>query len=115
MRQANRRDEDGLAELFMPDAEVVVPLGGLLICYYGHRELRKFFRWLTAEMPRQTLAVNRVVEHDGWVVVVFEATGETTRGRTNERIGTMLLTVEDVAIQYLRMDLDGASIVTGDP
>jgi hypothetical protein len=110
-RRAAERDEEGLAELFAPDAELVVTTSGLAVCYQGYTELRPYFRWLTKTLPRRALAVRRLDGSDGTTTVELATTAEPAHEGRFARVRAMLLEVQRGAIRRVRLSsADGAEV-----
>jgi ketosteroid isomerase-like protein len=110
VRVLNQRDPETALHLFLPDAEVCFPRFAPRSVFRGDDEIRELFAWLTARMPVQTLAVDRVSATDTTALVEFEITGVSDTGHEFDNVGALVVDSEQGRIARLRCYIDTADL-----
>jgi ketosteroid isomerase-like protein len=110
VRVLNQGDADTALHLFLPDAEVCFPRFAPRSVFRGDGELRELFAWLTARLPVQTLAVDRVSATETTALVEFEITGVSDTGHEFDNVGALVVDTEQGRIARLRCYIDTADL-----
>jgi ketosteroid isomerase-like protein len=110
VRVINQRDPDTALHLFLPDAEVCFPRFAPRSVFRGDAELRELFDWLTARLPVQTIAVDRVTPMETTALVEFEITGVSDTGNEFDNVGALVIDSEQGRIARLRVYIDTADL-----
>ncbi len=106
----NEGDVDGASALFSPDAELCFPRYAPRTVYRGEAQLREFVAWLTASLPRHTLAVGRAGGTDDSATLEFETAGTSRAGRDFDNTGVMVVDAAGDRIVAVRVYLDTADL-----
>jgi ketosteroid isomerase-like protein len=106
----NEGNVDAAAALFAPDAELFFPRFAPRAVFRGDGQLREFMGWLTAALPRQTLAVDRIAATNGTATLEFEIAGTSSQGHDFDNTGVLVIDVAEGRICALRVYLDTADL-----
>ena len=110
IQHVNDADDGRMLDLFDDDAEFFFCGAAPRTQYRKGRELLAFFAWLRRELPKLTVAVDRMTETVRGAVVEWEASGTSARGDGFEALGTMVLETEHGRISNLRVYPDTAAL-----
>jgi hypothetical protein len=104
-RRLNLSDTDSVAELFAPEAHVFLPIGSILVCHRGPRQLRSCLAWLRANLETHTLSIERVSGVETNVTVDFDARGRAAWGESFDRPAAMVLESDRGRIRLVHVAL----------
>jgi ketosteroid isomerase-like protein len=104
-RRLNAGDAEGIAELFAPEAHVFLPIGSILVCHRGPRQLRSCLAWLRANLETHTLSIERVSGVETNVTVDFDARGRAAWGESFDRPAAMVLESDGGRIRLVHVAL----------
>jgi hypothetical protein len=104
-RRLNLSDTASVAELFAPEAHVFLPIGSILVCHRGPRQLRSCLAWLRANLETHTLSIERVSGVETNVTVDFDARGRAAWGESFDRPAAMVLESDGGRIRLVHVAL----------
>ena len=87
----NAGEDAAIAELFAPEANIVFPVGPLLVFHQGHAQLRRFLGWVRANVGEHELSLERISGDEQSVTVDFDTRGTSASGMPFDHPGAMVI------------------------